>query len=338
MTMKEIARALGVSQTTVSLTLSGKADRYGISANTQARVREYVRAVGYVPDADAAAMAAGNQRQVGIVIPTEAKFLTESQRSIFFNLLQLLHAENVVPLIQAIDAATCFQGLRFLAGKKVEDLVVIGFDAITLCEMCPDLLPIVRRRRLYLIDYLFVDTMPPEPVLPCTLRIGIDRFQSFASGLTLLRAQGHRVVAVPERVQYFLPHPPADMQLSLLELGERQDDYYQWGHSLTPEVLDLRRAGSTAVMLRNDMMALGLIAGLGDAGVRVPDDFSVLGFDNIPAAAYAAVPLSSIEVPSQTMLEILVARLLQSQEGDRDCLLPGRIISRASTGPVPVHA
>jgi LacI family transcriptional regulator len=334
MNMKEIARALGVSQTTVSLTLSGKADKYGIAAETQARVREYVRSVGYVPDSHAAAMASGKTRTVGIIIPGDAGELTESQRAIFFGLLHALHREGIVPLIQAIDEETCYAGVRLLAGQKAEELVVIGFTAITLCESCPDILPLLRDCRVYLVDYLFSDDA--ECPLPGTVRIGIDRERSFGAAAALLRASGHRTIATLQSVLYFLEGRTGELQFHLLPDDDSVEDIYQRGRRMLPAAWEAMRAGCTAVLLRDDMMALGLIAALREDGVRVPDDLSIIGFDNIPASAYAAVPLTTIEVPAKEMLETLCARLLRGEGGEADCLLPGRLVERASVGASPV--
>jgi LacI family transcriptional regulator len=120
------------------------------------------------------------------------------------------------------------------------------------------------------------------------------------------------------------------MRFLTLRLDDHTDDMYERGRHMLPGVLHAMREGCTAVLLRDDMMALGLIAALQEAGYRVPADLSVIGFDNIPAAAYAAVPLTTIEVPAQGMLEALCARLIGNETGAEDCLLPGRLVERAS--------
>jgi len=334
MNMKDIARALGVSQTTVSLTLSGKADRYGIAAETQARIQEHVRAVGYVPDSNAAAMATGNTRSVGIVIPGEASELTEAQRAIFFGLLQALHREGILPLIQAIDEDTCYEGVRALAGRKAEDLVVIGFTAITLCENCPDILPLLPDGHVYLVDYLFSEEAGSP--LPGAVRIGIDRERSFGSAAALLRASGHRAIATIPGVLYFLRDAAGGLRFHILPDDGSVEDIYERGRRMLPAVREAMRAGCTAVMLRDDMMALGLIAALREDGCQVPGELSIIGFDNIPASAYATVPLTTIEVPVQSMLDALCARLLRGEKDAADCLLPGRLVERASVGKAPV--
>ena len=337
MNMKDIARALGVSQTTVSLTLSGKADKYGISAETQARIREYVRTVGYVPDSNAAAMASGRTRGVGIIIPSDAREITEAQRAIFFGLLQALHGEGIIPLIQAIDEETCYDGIRALAGRKVEDLVVIGFTAITLCDICPDILPLIRRWHVYLVDHLFSEEPDAASPLAGAVRIGIDRERSFQAAADLLRACGHRTIGTVPAVLYFLKGLiGGPLQFITLPVDDRTEDIYKRGRRMLPAVREAMRENCTAVMLRDDMMALGLAAALREDGCRVPDDISIIGFDNIPATAYAAVPLTTVEVPAQGMLDTLCARLLHGEHGAQDCLLPGRLVKRASVGMAPV--
>lgn len=332
MNMKDIARALGVSQTTVSLTLNDKGDRYGIAAETQGRIREYVRSVGYVPDSNAAAMASGANRHVGILIPSDSPALTEAQRAIFFGLLQTLHREGICPLIQAIDEDTCYDGVRFLAGRKVEDLVVIGFTAAALCEACTDLHPLLRRRRVYFVDYMFSATTVASP-FPTVVRIGIDRAQSFNAALGLLRAHGHRTIGAMESVLRFIDRPE-DISYLTLPVDHQEDDIFERGRRMLPEVIKAMQQGCTAVILRDDMLAFGLITALQEAKYRVPADLSIIGFDNIPASAYIAVPLTTIEVPVQGMLDALCARLIGDEKGTRDCLLPGRLIQRSSVAAI----
>ncbi|HOF89155.1 MAG TPA: substrate-binding domain-containing protein, partial [Armatimonadota bacterium] len=75
-----------------------------------------------------------------------------------------------------------------------------------------------------------------------------------------------------------------------------------------------------------------LIAGLRDAGLRVPDDISISGFDNLPASATCAVPLTTIAVPMPEMLDTVGQHLLSETNLDGDILIPGHIIERASVG------
>jgi LacI family transcriptional regulator len=94
----------------------------------------------------------------------------------------------------------------------------------------------------------------------------------------------------------------------------------------------------TALFVHNDMMALGVLAAIHERGLRVPADCSVVGCDDLPIAAFAAPPLTTVRVPFQETgaqaAELLLARIRGEEIPDRR-LLPVRLVTRASTAPPP---
>jgi DNA-binding LacI/PurR family transcriptional regulator len=96
--------------------------------------------------------------------------------------------------------------------------------------------------------------------------------------------------------------------------------------------------GATAVVASNDQMALGAILALTEAGLRVPDDISVTGIDDIPEAAFFRPPLTTLRVAFEEDGRIAVAKLLSSIEDARptsDSSPMATLIVRQSTGPAP---
>lgn len=107
------------------------------------------------------------------------------------------------------------------------------------------------------------------------------------------------------------------------------------GYRLGPEIV---ASGASAVFCANDEMAAGLLRGLSEAGRRVPEDVSVVGFDDIPMAAYLTPPLTTIRQDFATTGRILLGLLLrQVRAGERldpgARLLPADLVVRASTAP-----
>ncbi len=100
----------------------------------------------------------------------------------------------------------------------------------------------------------------------------------------------------------------------------------------------LKRTTFDAVFVASDVVALGAIAGLREAGRRVPDDVSVVGFDDIPLAAYFDPPLTTVRLPAyelgQAAGRALLERIADRAIPDRT-LLPTELIVRASTAPPP---
>jgi LacI family transcriptional regulator len=100
----------------------------------------------------------------------------------------------------------------------------------------------------------------------------------------------------------------------------------------------VRASGATAVLAFNDLVAMGLLSALHEAGVSVPEDLSVTGFDDIPFARYTTPPLTTASVPVTELGEQAWARLwalLNEEPPDHNIYFRPRVEVRGSTGPVP---
>jgi DNA-binding LacI/PurR family transcriptional regulator len=97
-------------------------------------------------------------------------------------------------------------------------------------------------------------------------------------------------------------------------------------------VTQLLKLKGTAVIAFNDQMALGVMAGLARRGVSVPEDVSVIGFDDVPMAAMVAPPLTTIGLPTEEAGSVAFG-LLQD-EGASSVELTGKLVIRSSTAPV----
>jgi LacI family transcriptional regulator/LacI family repressor for deo operon, udp, cdd, tsx, nupC, and nupG len=95
---------------------------------------------------------------------------------------------------------------------------------------------------------------------------------------------------------------------------------------------------ATAITCYNDLVAIGLCRALREAGLRVPEDVSVVGFDDIPLAEYLAVPLTTIRVPKFRMGELAAEMLVRHVESKavvpaQKAYLDAELVVRRSTGP-----
>ena len=97
--------------------------------------------------------------------------------------------------------------------------------------------------------------------------------------------------------------------------------------------------GLTAVIAFNDLMALGVISRLAVRGVVVPDEVSVVGFDNIPMAGMVTPHITTVALPTEmsgrVAVELLIEQLSHPNIGIHEEMLGAQLIVRASTGPVP---
>ena len=105
-------------------------------------------------------------------------------------------------------------------------------------------------------------------------------------------------------------------------------------------LLELDKKGVTAVFAASDLMALGAMKAVLDAGLRVPHDISVVGFDNIPNSDLFVVPLTTVAMPAREMGEIAAAKmihLLERQAVEEKTELDVELVVRNSTAP-PIGA
>ena len=343
MRIVDIARELKLSYTTVALTLSGKGNRYGIAQATQARITDYAEKVGYVKDLDAAKVTLGATNQIGIIFPLNPVELNENQHAMFFLLQKALHMNGLVPLIQPVDRESFMRGLRFLIGKRVSDIIVMGRSPIRMCLNNPKLAALLKERRLFLLDYLFTPVLDSEAVQPGVYKIGFDRHESLHDMLRLLRAAGHRRIAIPDGLMHFFGELTSEESDTVLlpfpEKASEASSSRQSAGFLAQVTGLMDERGCTAVMLGDDMKAISLIARLLKAGYRVPEDVSVVGYEGIAAAEFTRVPLTTVQVPTAGIVEV-VAGLLRREAGEVDGAeqyiykLPCTIIKRDSLGPV----
>ena len=138
-------------------------------------------------------------------------------------------------------------------------------------------------------------------------------------------SNGHRVQLVRALAEEY------DLELEMLGW---QTETVAGGSAAAARVV---ASGASAVIAHNDLVALGVIAGARALGVRVPDDLSVVGADDIPFATVAEPSLTSISVPlaraGELSLELLTRAVAGDQQTPRTLRLPTHLIVRSSTGP-----
>ena len=112
---------------------------------------------------------------------------------------------------------------------------------------------------------------------------------------------------------------------------------YMFGASLARQVMDLGSTGPTALVCLNDRLAIGAMRALQEAGKRVPDDYSVIGFDNLPETAWAHPSLTTVDQNIKAQMKLAQKALWGSINGSNDHsqTVEPRLVIRGSTGPAP---
>lgn len=339
-TIYHVARRAGVSIATVSRVLNGHEQ---ISPATEERVIAAVRELGFVPNAAAQGLSKGLKRIIGLVFanPWWQEDLISIEDS------SLLFADTVI------------RGAQWNADRHGYSILLSsGATGRRHNGLLGDL--IGRVDGLVLLDRV----VPQERVAPISKRVPVVLLagsgRSRSAVTVRVDNQGamrslakHLVVDHGRRRVAFLAgladSPDSSLRESsfaeaVAEFGGTCEparsfsaDWTSGGAVLAVERrLSSRRRPPEAIACANDQMAIGAIHALGAAGLRVPEDVAVVGFDDIPISRYVNPPLTTIRQPSSQLgavaVDSLVKRLEGTPLGSRDTVLPTQLVVRNSCG------
>jgi LacI family transcriptional regulator len=285
--IKDVARKAGVSIASVSRVMNGHGS---VGQETRERVMAAVRSLHYVPHSGARSLATQRTNVVGVLLPDlHGEFFSELIRGIDTvarqRRLQLLLSSTHG------DAAELAVAIRTMRGR-VDGLLVMSphVDAALLDKNLPSTLPIV------LIN------SPLRDARRSTLTI--DSYRGARAMVRHLAGRGHRRiahVAGPELnfdAQERLRGYRDEMAASLPRAAQQvlPGDFSEKSGYLAGQQLAAQRERPDAVFAANDVIAVGCVAAFREAGLHVPGDISVAGFDDIPLAALVSPALTTVRV------------------------------------------
>ncbi|MGO2632306.1 MAG: LacI family DNA-binding transcriptional regulator [Galactobacter sp.] len=321
--LRDIAKLAGVSHQTVSRVLN---DHPNTSEATRAKVMKVVEENNYRPSRVARALATSRHQRIGAVVEgvgqTGPASTLRSIESAAFG------RDYTVSTLSVGDGLTVSDAAEHLMDHGVDGLIVIAPRAATVRRLL--------ERELHL-PYVVVNAEQPEA--PST--VSVDQIDGARQAVSHLLDAGHRVI-----MHIAGPLDWADARAR--ERGWRDTLVANGAPVVEPVAGDwtpdsgyaavarvLAQRDCTAVFAANDQMALGLIHGLYDAGIRVPQDVSVVGFDDLPESAHYLPPLTTIRQDFAALGSSAVGSLLdQVEHPGRE--VPGvrvrpRLVTRSST-------
>lgn len=330
-TIRDVASLAGVSRQTVSRVLN---DSGYVADGTRARVEEAMETLDYRPNAVARSMATGSTRTLGCISPSLTDYTFAS-------------------IIESAQAEARRQGYFILAGSAptedeveplLDEMLHRRVDGLLIINPCADgryrhVVPLARQG----LAVVYVSERPSgEPI--SSVRCD-DQEGGLQAGHHLIDL-GHKALAVivgPENEACSLDRlngcREAMAQAGLTAdsaLTVRGDWSATSGHRAIENLLAEGRH-FTAVFAQNDRMAVGAIHALRGEGYRVPQDVSVMGFDDIPLASYFDPPLTTIRQPLVASGERAADLLIQTiQHPERRCehiLTRPRLVERGSCAP-----
>jgi len=327
LTMGEIARLAGVSSTTVSHVLSGKRP---VNPATAERVRAIIERAGYVPASAARSLQSGRSLLIGLVVPDIthsffariAKGVEETARAYDYGVIFCSSSQS--------DVATGRRYLGLLRDQTIDGLVYVGSDVAVDRD---ELRGLAGRFPLVFAD----EELPDVPSVPT---VACDNFDGGRLAARHLHELGHRKVVVlagpvplhstTERVRGFAEYFPNAL---VLHGSFDRDSAARLVDSLLGNGVAF-----TGVLAGNDDIAIGAVRRLEESGLRVPEDVSVVGFDDGELAGGMRPALTTIRQPGQEMGRRSADLLLQALTddvpmGDDVTVLPVELIVRDSTAP-----
>jgi DNA-binding LacI/PurR family transcriptional regulator len=326
----DVAAAAGVSQTTVSLVLNGRSGH--VSEATRDKVLAAAAALGYHVNTPARQLASGMTSTIGLVVRQTPEqiagdaFLAATLHGLAAVARDAGYRVVVEPLPPGEGT---YEAL--LRGQHVDGLVISGprADDEELSRLVADGFPIVIHGSRPDLDAISVD---------------VDNEAGARTAVNHLLSLGHRRVAC---VVFELSYVAAQERLAgyrsaMRAAGVEPDPRlivetgYRAGDTRMAVAELLSREDFTAVFAAADMTAAGVLGALRAARRRVPEDVSLVGFDDIPLAQHLDPPLTTIRVPAvqvgQAVGRALLDRLA-GRDGPRRTLLPVELMVRASSAP-----
>ncbi|WP_354698170.1 LacI family DNA-binding transcriptional regulator [Paraconexibacter sp. AEG42_29] len=327
MTSIDVAQRAGVSQSTVSLVLSGKGEGR-VAAATADAVRTAATELGYHPNAAARTLKSGLSHTVGLVVP-------DITNPVFGLVLrgaqQAATAAGYTVILVDVARGDGEESVRALRAAFVDGLLVFAI-APPAAALGPGGPPVV------LMDMPATDL----PSVTLDLKGGVHAAMEHLLGL------GHRRIA---HLRADVPTPTFVARANawaraLLDAGiDPADDlivgslFSHTAARVAGRDLLQRSPRPTAVLCDDDVLAAGLLLAARDLGLTVPGDVSVVGFDDMPLAEMVTPPLTTVafDVPlfGTRAFEVLLAHIRGDADAPRSTWLATRLVIRESTAPPP---
>ena len=335
MNIKAVAKLAKVSTATVSRTMNGSAK---VNPETAERVHQAIEALNFYPDTNARALGSGRSNLYGLIISDITNpFFPELVKS--FEDIAVLHGQEVLIANTNYEPERMKICVRRMLQRKVDGV------AIMTSEMDDHLIHDFSRRNIPLV---FLDTGMPAPGVSC---VRIDYSAGIDAAVNHLISLGHnriafisgpmRLASARMRYKAFMESTARDHLSEHPDLIQEGNHRVDGGHNAMQRILALG-ARPTAVLASNDLTAIGAMGAISEAGLRVPQDISVVGYDDIQLSAFTMPPLTTVRLPRVEIANAAFQALLhakQSEEpkpmqGEEHTVLPAFVI-RKSTGPAP---
>ena len=333
-TIKDIAEAVGVSCTTVSNVIHGRSGR--VSSETISRINEAIDTLGYVPNMSARSLVSSSSRVIGVIshlTPHNNESIVEDPfHSAFIGSIErTLSSNGYYLMLRTVE--TTSELISFLRNWNVDGLFFTGVFQDEFYQALAEIkIPIV------LIDSYITNTSNKN-----ICNVGLEDYKGGYTATKYLIDHNHKNIAfasppirehgvVYERFQGYkdaLAEASIPFRKDLVFERELDvDTTLELGSTIA------KQDDITAVFSTADIMAAGIMAGIHQSGKKVPDDISVVGFDDINLCRITSPQLTTIHqdasLKGTLAVNILMDLLEKNPIDNRDVILPISLVERAS--------
>lgn len=335
MNIRAVAKRANVSTATVSRTMNGSSK---VSPQTAERVRRAIEALNFYPNTNARALGSGRSGLYGLIISDITNpFFPELVKS--FDDIAVMHGQEMLIANTNYDQERMKICVTRMLQRKVDGV------AIMTSEMDDRLVEVFSRRHIPLV---FLDTGIPGPGVSC---IRIDYAAGIDTAVHHLIGLGHKRIAfisgplrlASARIRYkaFMENTARDCLDANPKLIQEGNHRIDGGHETMKRILKSKKR-PTAVIGSNDLTAIGAMGAIAEAGLHVPRDISVVGFDDIQLSAFTMPPLTTVSLPRAEIANSAFCALLNAQhvgakgtaQGEEYTVRP-TFVRRKSTGCAP---
>jgi DNA-binding LacI/PurR family transcriptional regulator len=333
-TTYDIAREAGVSRTTVSHILN-KHPSVILSAKTRERVLAAVRKLGYVPHSAAQMLVTGRSQTIGLVLSRPDLVAIDAfVPTMIFGLNEACRAHGYRLLMEAIrDSESTDAYLDLAKSKRIDGLIVIN----------PRKGDVALRK---IIESRFPTLIFGSSGHPHENSVATEDMQASCQATAHLLSLGHRRIA---HISYApLVYLPANKRFEGYKKALKAADVpfnkrlfaegnftCESGYLAMRKILALN-AKPTAVFAGNDTLAFGAMVAVREAGLSIPEDFAVVGYDDIPAAAFACPPLTTVNSHAfeqgKIVGEAVIALVNEKEHGRKTSIVSLDFVVRESCG------
>lgn len=328
--LQDVAKLAGVSTATVSRVLNN----IGVVKDaTKAKVLKAVEELKYYPNIHARALAGGSSKTLGLVV-------SNLENPFFLDVFRALEGEARDKGYEVLIANTDYDpdrlvsSVQLMLGRRVAGLALI------VSEIAPHLLDELSERKVRTVVYDVGSPRPNIMSIKTHYRRGMQRVVEYLFNM------GHRRMAfvshhtslgpVSERNQAFTDAVKRHgTQVEFRSVAS--DDGYQGGREAVRELIESGFTPS-AIVCVNDFMAVGVLRQLREYGLRVPEDVSVTGFDNISLSEMIVPSLTTLHIPCDSLGRKIFSLLTDKGDAQRETVIDPELVLRESTGPANTEA